>query len=155
MRIIEKLLLKSCAYSVLIVTLFFLFTMVTSFTEAAIRLGTFFLILLFGLLISLSDLILKIEKLHKMLRLLIHYSVLLVAFIVIFIISGNISASGAGAVFSAVFIFTVLYAVISLIVYLAKRSVKSVDAKLGKKAAQNKKPKSNYKPLYGSKNDSL
>ena len=144
--------LKASAYAVLIVTLFFLFTLITNFTEAAMKIVTFILILLFGLIISLADFIFGIERINKGLRVLIHYAALLATFIVIFVVFGNIGSAGGGAVISAVFIFTVLYAIVFLIVYFAKKSVGKADKKLDKKAPKKAKEKTPYKSLYGSDN---
>ena len=149
MKRFEKFILKSCAYAVLILTLFFLFTLATSFTEAAIKIGTFMLILLFGVVISTADLIFCIESVSKALRLLIHYGSLLLTFIVVFVFSGNISSSGGGAVISAIFIFTVLYAILFLIIYLIKKSVGKADQKLDKRVPKKVKEVSSYKSLYG------
>ena len=149
MKRLEKLFLKACAYAVLIVTLFFLFTLATSFTEAAIKIGTFMLILLFGLIIAAADLIFSIEKINKALRLLIHYAALLVTFIVIFVLSGNITAGGGGAVISAIFIFTVLYAVLFTVIFLVKRAVGTADKGLDKRMPKQAEKKPAYKSLYG------
>ena len=150
MKTLEKLILKACAYAVLVTTLFFIFTMMTSFTEAAIKMETFMLILLFGALIAVADLIFGIKKLRMGLRVLIHYGALLLTFIVIFIISGNITVNGPGAVFSAIFIFTILYAVLFLLVYLFVRSIKAVDTRIEKRIPKKEAEKPKYKSLYKS-----
>lgn len=149
MKRLENILLKACFYAVLIVTLFFLFTLMTSFTEAAIKIDTFMLILLFGLIIALADLVFKIEKINFALRLLIHYASLLITFVVIFVVSGKITGAGGGAVISAVFIFTVLYAVIFLLVYFGKKSLRKAERGLDKKMPQKTREKKQYKSLYG------
>jgi len=149
MKRLENFVLKACSYTVLIVTLFFLFTLITNFTEAAIKIGTFMLILLFGFIISLADLFFGIEKIGKAFKVLIHYGALLVTFIVVFVVFGNISGGGAGAVISAIFIFTALYAVIFPIIYFTKKGLSSADKKIDGKMPKKTKQKQPYRSIYG------
>ena len=149
MKRLENVVLKACSYAVLIATLFFLFTLITNFTEAALKIGTFMLILLFGFIIALADLIFGIKKLNNALRVLIHYGALLLTFIVVFVVFGNISLGGAGATISAIFIFTALYAVVFPIIYFSKKSIGAIDKKLDKKAPKRANEKQPYKSIYG------
>ncbi len=152
MKDAERFLLHTCAYTVLICALFLLFMAISGFTEASLNIGRFFLILLFSFFISVAGIILGLKRLHLVLRIAIHFLVLLVAFTVVFVISGNIKASGAGAIFSAIIVFSFLYSVVSLIVYSIKKSVSAVDKKLEKRSVKSdsKKP-APYTPRY--KND--
>jgi hypothetical protein len=152
MKTIEKFVLKACSYAVLIVTLFFLFTLITDFTEAALRIGTFMLILLFGFIISIADLIFRTDRINMALRLLIHYASLLVTFIVVFVVFGNIAGGGGGAVISAVFIFTALYAVIFTVVYFLKRSARAADKWIDNRSPKKQADKKPYTSLYGKDN---
>ena len=101
MRKLEKILLKSCSYTILILALFYTFAVVSKFTSAYIDFGTFAVIYLFGLIISLTDLVLSVERLRLVFRLLIHYAVLLTSFCIVFVVMGKISLKSAGAVFSS------------------------------------------------------
>ncbi len=148
MKRLENLLLKACAFTVLIVLLFFLFTLATDFTEAAITIGTFMIILAFGIIVAVANLVLDIKPLKFIYRLLIHYAVLLIAFIIIFVINGKVSTGGAAAVFSAVVIFTLLYAVFFIIAHFIKRSISSADKRLDKKHPKKVVKKKEYKSLY-------
>lgn len=156
MKKLHNLLLTACTYTVIVLTLFYLFAAATDFADAGIELPMFAMIFGFCALISVAGLILEIEKIKKPLRILIHYVTLFVAFLVIFVISGNISKKGPAAVFSAVVIFTFLYAVIFLICAFAKRALGAADKRIDKRIAKNeknKKPKAPYKSLYGSSFD--
>ena len=141
--------LNSTAYTVVILMLFYLYALIGNLTHPAITFATFLIILVFGFIISLANMIFSIKKLHYMLKLLIHYSALLLAFIFVFIIAGKLSLSGIASVFSAIIIFTFLYAVIYVISYGVKSALTSVSKpKSGtkSKAVSDKKP--TYKPLY-------
>ena len=150
MKTLENLILKACGYTASILFLFYLAGTIADFTNPSIDFKTFLFISLFGALISVASFILKIEKIHYFLRLLIHYAVLFCAFTVIFIISGNISGNGAAAIFSALIIFTFFYAIIFSAIFFISKAVKKVDSKIDKRfASLTKKPKkSEYKNLY-------
>ncbi len=148
MKRLENLLLNASGFAVMIVLLFFLFTAVTDFTEAAIKFGTFALILLFGFIIACANLVLGIERLKFIYRLLIHYAALLISFIVVFILAGNIASGGPSAIFSAVVIFTFLYTVFFLLFYFIKRAISAADKRLDKKHPKKKQEKKSYQSLY-------
>ena len=149
MKKAERFLLHTCAYTVLFCALFLGFMAISGFSEASLNIGKFFLILLFSFLISVAGVILGIKNWHLALRIAIHYTVLLAAFFVVFVISGNIKAGGAGPIFSAIVVFSFLYLVVSLIVYFAKKSVRAVDKKLEKRGVKSSSNKSSsYTPRY-------
>ena len=151
MRKLEKILLKSCSYTVLTLALFYTFALVGKFTAAYIDFGTFAVFYLFGLIISITDLVLSVERLRFVFRLGIHYSVLLAVFCIVFVVMGKISLKSAGAVFSSIIIFTLFYAIMSAIVYIIKRLTQKgddfVDLRSNKNKSQ-KKQKQEYKSIY-------
>ena len=152
MKRLEKTLLAGCGYTVLILTLFYAFAAISEFTSAAITIQRYLLITAFGFIIAFAELMYASLNLKNWLRGLIHYGVLLTAFIAIFIISGNIKSGRASAVFAAIIIFTMLYFAFWGVVHLAKKTVRAADKRLNERAPKDKseKPKKGYKPLYGS-----
>ena len=151
MRRINKLFLTGCGYAILILTLFYAFAAVSQFVSQAIAPGQFALILLFGFIISIAEFMYEELKVKKVFKCLIHYAVLLVAFYLIFVISGNISVQRPAAIFGAVVIFTVLYFTVYAIVHLVRRAINVADDKLDKRSEiKNNKAskKSTYKSLY-------
>ncbi len=151
MRKLEKILLKSCSYTVLTLALFYTFALVGKFTAAYIDFGTFAVFYLFGLIISLTDLVLSVEKLRFIFRIGIHYSVLLTVFCIVFVIMGKISLKSAGAVFSSIIIFTLFYAVMFAIVYILKKLTQKGDYFIESRSNKNnsqKKQKQEYKSIY-------
>ena len=150
MRRINKLFLTGCGYAILILTLFYAFAAVSNFVSRSIAPGQFALILLFGFIISLAEFMYGELKVKKVFKCLIHYAVLLVAFYVIFVISGNISAQRPSAVFGAIVIFTALYFAIYATVSLVRRTIDRADNALDKKSETKLKEskKNTYKSLY-------
>ena len=150
MKTLENLFLKAGGYTAFILFLFYLTGTIADFTNPYIDFKTFLVIALFGALISVAGLILKIQKIPAAVRTLIHYCVLFCAFTVIFILSGNIAAKGAASIFSALIIFTVFYAVMFSALYFLKKTTKKLDAKLDNKIRSTNKStkKSEYKSLY-------
>ena len=151
MRRINKLFLTGCGYAILILTMFYIFAAVSQFVSQAIAPGQFALILVFGFIISLAELMYEELKLKKALKCIIHYCVLLVAFCLIFIISGNISAQRPSAVFGSVVIYTVLYFTVFAIVHLVRSAINKADDNLERRhAAHEKKSQKNKKGTYKS-----
>ena len=150
MRRINKLFLTGCGYAILILTLFYAFAAVSNFVSRSIAPGQFALILAFGFIISLAEFMYGELKMKQALKCLIHYAVLLVAFYVIFVISGNISVQRPAAVFGAIVIFTALYFAVYAIVSLVRRAINRADDALDRKTAGKAKEnkKSTYKSLY-------
>lgn len=147
---INKLFLKACGYTVLILTLFYLFAAISQFTSQSIPPEKFALILLFGFVISVAELMYERINIKKVYRCLIHYAVLLLAFCLIFIFAGNISLQRPAAVFLSIVIFTVLYFFIYAIVYLVRRTINATDDSLESKVKSSKtNNKGSYRSLYG------
>ncbi len=150
MKTVENLILKACGYTLSILLLFYLAGTIADFTNPYIDFKTFSVILLFGLLISLTELVFKIKKLHVFLKVLIHYLVLFCAFTVTFVISGNIAKRGAAAIFSALVIFTFFYAIMFTAAYFVRKFIKKADATIDRRSKDNRysKKATEYKSLY-------
>ena len=150
MKIIENIILKAGGYTASILFLFYLAGTIADFTNPYIDFKTFIFIALFGTLISVSELLFKIQAIHTAIKVLIHYAVLFCAFTVVFIISGNIASRGSAAIFSALIIYTFFYAVIFTALYFIRKSIKKADFAIDKKYASKQKPekKKEYKSLY-------
>ena len=140
--------------TVLILSLFYIFATASEFTSPLIDFGTFALIFLFGIIISVANIILAYDRLRLIIRIAIHYASLLVAFSVVFIISGKLGNGNMGAVTAAIIVFTFLYAIIFPIAYFAIKGIRAADRKVDKhisekhKTDPKKEKKSDYKPLY-------
>lgn len=152
MKKVESILLSGCAYTVAIIALFFGFAAISKITEARIDVGSFFLILLFGQIISVAGYILKNASWHIFIRYALHYLTLFVAFCFIFIVNGNINSKGGSAIFSAMIIFTFFYALVFFLVYILKKSFTAVEKKLPNQASKNQnnpsKKNNQYTPRF-------
>ena len=153
MRRINKLFLNGCGYAILILSLFYAFAVISKFTSQSIAPGQFLLILTFGFIISFAELMYEELKLGKLLKCIIHYAVLLVAFCLIFIVSGNIAVQRPAAIFGAIVIYTALYFAVYATVHFMRIAICRADDKLdkisdSKKAKANNSKKSTYKSLY-------
>lgn len=148
MKKAEKIILQACAYTVLICFMFLLFAQISGFTTATLSFGKFMLLVLFGAVIAVANMLWEIKSWHYMLKLIVHFASLMSAFFVVFVISGNIKASGGGAILAAVFVFTFLYALIFTITYFVKKSINTVDKKLDSKSSAASKKEEKYTPRF-------
>lgn len=148
MRKIEKIFMKASLYTVLMLAFFYIFALITKFTAAYIDFGIFAVILLFGIIISITDLIFDSPKIKRGIQVLTHYFVLLIAFCVIFIIIGKISLKSPSAVFAAIVLFTLLYGIMFGVVYAIKRLINKGDDYIDSKSSKKTAKKSTYKSLY-------
>ena len=142
MKHIENFFKGACAYTVIILSLFYIMANAIGVEELSVSFGRYALILLLGAFISAAGFLFKLDKIHRAFSLIAHYSVLLLTFCIIFITSGILSG-GSSRIFVAVVIFTVFYAVISLAVYFSKKGVAALDRRIDKKAPQKSKKKEN------------
>lgn len=138
----EKFVERACGFTVLMLLLVYLLGAFSGIEDNGIELGSFALILLFGFIIAIANLVIGYNKIAMWLRICVHYSVLLLAFCAVFIGSGRITNDTQGSYFAAVVTFTFLYALIAMITFLSKKLVKRTDKALArltdKKSAEEK-----------------
>ena len=153
MKKFEEHLLKCTGYTVIILFLFYLFAATGDFTHAAITFPTFVTIFAFGAVISAAEIVLNLKSLKQWLRIVIHYAALLLAFIVVFVITGNLKDGGTGLIFSSIIIFTFFYALIFAIVYFIRKALRKAEGKTAKKKTNTKKtakkPNAPYTSRFG------
>ena len=152
MRRFEKMLLCGTGYTVLILTMFYIFAAIVGFEDKSISIGRFFIVLAFGMIIALAELIYNLLTLKRVFKYLIHYALLLIAFIIVFMLGEFITVNGPASVFVGVTIFTALYFLIYGIVYLVRRTVGAADDRLDKHLNQKADSrKVDSKPKYTPK----
>ena len=145
MKRIEKYLLEGSALSVLITSIFFIFAKISSpDITPAVHIGRYFTILLFSLLIVGANLLFKIRKLAKILALLIHYVVIILAFTLIFVDLKGITGT---RIFILLMLFTIFYAMMFGIVIGIRKLCSRLDSSIKTKSKQEPK-KEKYKPRY-------
>ena len=153
MKRLEKLFLSGCAYTVLILTIFYTVVSVTrGFKTPAISSSLYALILISGFAIAGAELMYNSLKLSKALRCITHYLVLLVIFLLIFIVYGKMITGNSGKIFVAVVVYTALYFPFWFLTHLIKKTLAMADVALDKKVKSanknNSNKKSSYKSLY-------
>jgi hypothetical protein len=151
MKLVAKFCLRACASTVLLLTLFCLFISVLDFETQSITIANFFVILLFGFIISGAEVMYKLLNINKIAKSFIHYFVLLCTFFIVFIVSGNLVIRGVGTVFAAIVFFTVLYFIVLLIVYFVGCGINNIDSSCknkSEKQAKNDDKKAGYTPRF-------
>ena len=145
MKRIERYLLDSCALTVLILSLIYILSIFSeSQTTPAVHIGRYFTILLFSFLTVGANHLFSVPKIPKLLAFAIHYTVLLAAFMLVFVDLNGITAP---MVFISIALFTVFYAVIFSIAIGTKKLCSYLDKSIKKK--EDKAPKKEeYKPRY-------
>ncbi len=153
MRNIEKILFHGSAYTLLLLTIYYVFSSFNT-PSPTVSLTRFLLIALFGFIIAAAEFVYSMTELKKWLRYLIHYAILLVAFCVIFLTGGFIENRGPATIFALIIIFTAFYFAILGLALLIRRSVKRADDKLDRtvekreQKAKAKKEENQYKPRF-------
>ena len=151
MKKLKNILLLACTYTVILITVFFLFIAVDSGIKSAITFGSFLAIFLIGCLISLSNLILGINGLSYPIKIILHFSSLLASLFTLLFTTGFLTGKTPSSYIVLIFAYALIYAVVWIICYFIRKGktsfskrTKKVDAKSKEKKAE----KSEYKPLY-------
>ena len=146
MKETKNFLYRSCAYTVSISMVFFLFARIVGISELSISFSKYLIIFAFSLVISASEHIFAIEKLSKILKYAIHYSVLCASFSIIFLSVKSSSSSSnfkASTVFASIVLFSLVYfSVIAVNVFVKKKT----KSNYGKQTESSKKYTSRFKP---------
>ena len=111
MKRLQGLLLHACGYTVAIMTVLYTVAAIADVGDSYLSFSRFALVFLFGEIIALASMILKNENIKKPVGIIIHYSVLLIAFLVLFVLIGKISSS-SGRTFTAIIIFTFFFSIL-------------------------------------------
>lgn len=132
MKKIKNFIYGAALYTVCLLTVFYIFALISTSGEAVMEISKYFTILFFGCLISVSALIFD-TKINFILKYIINYSVLLTAFCIIFLSSDTGTSNMVARTFAAIFIFSLLYALVLVLRYLFVIIWKSENKKRGKK----------------------
>ena len=109
------------------------------------------------MLVALAEFIYSMLKINPFLKMILHYTLLLGAFLIVFLAgSGYVKKAGVAGVFIVIIIYTLIYFVFLGIIKLVRLTVSAADKSLDKrtaKRANSKKSKStkksdNYTPRF-------
>ena len=117
MKAFKKFIFGACLYTVCILTLFYMFALISKMDNPSIGISKYFTIFLFGAIISASTLVFE-TKLNTLLKYAINYVALLTTFCVIFLTSDSGTENAVARAFAAIFIFTLFYALFLLLRFL-------------------------------------
>ena len=136
MKHLRKIATGGCVFTTVITLLFSIVAFIINRSEGiydrvSLPISQFLWILLFSFVISAANHVFFLRRLHTALRLLIHYVALLVSFIFVFIVAGNLNITGPASVFIAIFVFTILYAILMAIVLAFLRALGYLDKTIG------------------------
>lgn len=110
---IEKFVYHTCAYSVIISVIFYIFAMLSGIQGLTMSFGRFALIIAFSAITTLAESLLYIKKVKKPIAIFLHFISLFVAFFVVFIAVNN-KGFMPSFIFSSLAIFTIIYVLILL-----------------------------------------
>ena len=116
-----------------------------------ITIPQFIVILIFSFVISLSNRIFDAQRLHKALKVLIHFAAISTSFIVLFSSWNPEAFRKAASYFVAFFLFAAAYSIVFLSIVIGKKILKnSKHSKVNKvpESKINKKNEEEYKPRF-------
>ncbi len=141
---LEKFVYHTCAYSVIISLLFYVFAAIAKSPELTMSFGRFALIVAFSLVVTFAESLLYIKKIKKPFAIFIHFAALFVAFFVVFIAINN-KGFLPSFIFSSLAIFTLLYVLVLLCAILLKKASKKIPLESSSKKESNEKK---YSPRF-------
>jgi hypothetical protein len=113
----------------------------------SIAASRYFVILLFSLIISITNIIFEVKSLKAYIKFPVHYAILFLAFYVVFA-NGGVFKIDSAADFLVIFIaFSFFYVSIATIAILVMKSVKKLDSALPQKQKKEEEKK-NYSPRF-------
>ena len=130
MKKIRELLLNACAYTVLILTLFFVFLSLDGSSHYTMDLVSFFSVFIMSCAISASSLIFLIKGLKQVYRIIIHAFALLVSILVMLGFTGYLASKSPADYFVIILTYAFIYAAISVCSYFIKKGSRKLDSRV-------------------------
>ena len=113
MKYFSRFLYHATAYTVTVTMLFFAFAKLMGVESTpSVTFGRYALIFAFGLVLSASEYIFSIDKLSRVLKYILHYAVLAIAFFFVFLTVRKDSDTfifNASVIFASLIVFTAFY----------------------------------------------
>ena len=143
---IQKFFYHVCAYTTVISILFYVCAAIFSLSEISLSFGRFFLILAFGAVISIAELIFSIPHLNNALKYIIHFTSLFAVFLIAFVTIKNRGGQTFGFIsfMTALLIYTVAY----LLIFSVLKLFRFASAKIKKKTEP--KTESTYRKRFNT-----
>lgn len=117
---LKKIITNACVYNTIAVLLLYSFgLLLPNGTGLIPKLEYIYMIFLFSISLSISNLLLRNKKLNALARTLIHYICVAVIFYVIFIAWGGFASNGSVTIV-VMLVFTVVYFIITAVYYIVR-----------------------------------
>ena len=151
MERLKKIILDGTGYTVLYLVIYYALGGAlggaVGATEITVSVGRFFLTLLFGFVISMTNFLFTGSSLKPWVKRLLAYLVSALAFFLIIILGYRLNGSGAG-IFVGMVLFTAFYFAAVGASYLIRRTLCDESKSKARGAGECKDKKNNYKSLY-------
>ena len=128
-------------------------TLATHPEDAYVDFKQYLVVIIFSFVIALANRIFDANKLHKSLKILIHYSIISVSFVVLFSSWNPAAFSKPSAYFAAFFLLTIAYWIIFAAVIIFKKYMLNLQAQIIKLPFQAKKAKRTRKNISPALNN--
>lgn len=132
MKKLYSMLLDASLYTVLATLFLCLFSALTDIKSATISVGQFLLVFAFCMIVRAAGEIHAGKSLSPISKRMLHYALVLVAFLVLALLTKKIALKGATIILSVV-LFTFVYILFVLIANIVKRKMKSKVKSVSKK----------------------
>ncbi len=147
MKRLKEIFTRGCVYTVAITFLICLFSLGMEGTPS-VPVGQFLLLTVIGMLLSLTQNVFLLKNIRLIYRILIHYSVILVLFELLFFITGKVTTGGPGGIFVSATVLTILYAIAFVSIYFLQKAMRKDAPDSPSKKNIEDKPKEVYVPRY-------
>lgn len=147
MKQLEKFFSHACMYTVFISIAFYIFSDMVNTKGLSMSFGRFLTIFAFSMMISSMEYIFSVTRIPKILKYLIHYLILCIAFNVVFLSirkSNSDFVFNSSTIFAAIVLFSFGYAAFFLFAYLFKK----LGAKINFNKSRNASKKDEYKSRF-------
>ncbi|MBR2930998.1 MAG: hypothetical protein IKC32_07190 [Clostridia bacterium] len=121
MNKLKGFLYKTAAYTVILLFVLYVSLALAGVTDQGVPIAKFFLIMGYAALITGAGLLVGLLSCRMIYQIILHYSILLSGFIVIYYNSGVVGSSNAAKLFIAISLFTLVYALVRITLYLIRR----------------------------------
>lgn len=146
MNKLKGFLYKTAAYTVILLFVLYVSLALAGVTDQGVPIAKFFLVLGYAALITGAGLVVGLLSCKMIYKIILHYSILLSGFIVIYYNSGVVGSSNAAKLFIAISLFTVVYALVRIAIHLIGREKAPAKGtgESGKKKAEEPKYTSRF-----------
>ena len=158
MKKIEAFILESCGFTVMLTLISYAIVAMTNLADKQLSILKFLAILGYGVAIAAARALYRYLPFHKAACIMMHYSILLVGFLILYLSASKARGVSPAKVFIAIILFSILYTLFMLaasgvhrlLQRLEKPEDKNTSTTSKKQPAKSAPTKSAYNPRFGS-----